>query len=246
MPRVTDRGDFGHHRNDMLDALTRETSTVPPHDDACDCDAFLLGTGLLFAAAALGARTKASAIRALRSRSSTRAFTGFDEKEVNVESKSFQCRTRICLVNHFRGRVSCPYGQSRRRERSARRRSPCTVPGNDTSRHRPQAGAGRPRRQLPRPAQEGARACAVHRSRGRQGRLLLVPLRRHQRPDAERPDLLRVPRRLHVRAARHVDRQRHHEGLTGSYCIKNTTKYDPGHRLHAGRLRPAATKCRAQ
>jgi len=39
------------------------------------------------------------------------AFSGFSEKEVNVESKSFQCLTRLCLVNHFRGRVSCPYGQ---------------------------------------------------------------------------------------------------------------------------------------
>lgn len=40
-------------------------------------------------------------------------FAGFDEREVNVESKSFQCETRLCLVNHFRGRVSCPYGQDR-------------------------------------------------------------------------------------------------------------------------------------
>jgi hypothetical protein len=39
-------------------------------------------------------------------------FPGFDEREVNVESKSFQCETRLCLVNHFRGRVSCPYGQN--------------------------------------------------------------------------------------------------------------------------------------
>ncbi len=39
-------------------------------------------------------------------------FLGFDQQEVNVESKSFQCETRLCLVNHFRGRVSCPYGQS--------------------------------------------------------------------------------------------------------------------------------------
>jgi hypothetical protein len=38
-------------------------------------------------------------------------FAGFSEKEVNVESKSYQCQTRLCLVNHFRGRVSCPYGQ---------------------------------------------------------------------------------------------------------------------------------------
>jgi hypothetical protein len=39
-------------------------------------------------------------------------FAGFDQKEVNVESKSFQCQTRLCLVNHFQGRVSCPYGQN--------------------------------------------------------------------------------------------------------------------------------------
>jgi hypothetical protein len=38
-------------------------------------------------------------------------FNGFSDQEVNVESKSFQCQTRLCLVNHFQGRVSCPYGQ---------------------------------------------------------------------------------------------------------------------------------------
>ena len=46
-------------------------------------------------------------------------FSGFDPGEVNVESHSFQCLTRLCLVNHFRGRVTCPYGQS------------CTTPAND-------------------------------------------------------------------------------------------------------------------
>jgi hypothetical protein len=39
-------------------------------------------------------------------------FGGFQIGEVNVESKSFQCQTRLCLVNHFQGRVSCPYGQT--------------------------------------------------------------------------------------------------------------------------------------
>jgi len=38
-------------------------------------------------------------------------FLGFNRDEVNVESKSFQCQTRLCLVNHFQGRVTCPYGQ---------------------------------------------------------------------------------------------------------------------------------------
>jgi hypothetical protein len=37
-------------------------------------------------------------------------FTGFSLREVNVESRSYQCETRVCLVNKFQGRVSCPYG----------------------------------------------------------------------------------------------------------------------------------------
>jgi hypothetical protein len=41
----------------------------------------------------------------------TQGFSGYAPKEVNVESKSFQCETRVCLVNHFQGRVSCKYGQ---------------------------------------------------------------------------------------------------------------------------------------
>ncbi len=39
-------------------------------------------------------------------------FNGFQVTEVNVESRSFQCETRLCLVNHFQGRVSCRLGQT--------------------------------------------------------------------------------------------------------------------------------------
>ncbi len=39
-------------------------------------------------------------------------FGGFQEREVNVESGSPSCATSVCLINHFRGRVSCPYGQT--------------------------------------------------------------------------------------------------------------------------------------
>lgn len=41
-----------------------------------------------------------------------RGFSGYAASEVNIESRSFQCETRLCLVNHFQGRVSCPYGQT--------------------------------------------------------------------------------------------------------------------------------------
>lgn len=37
-------------------------------------------------------------------------FAGFSEQEVNVESKSLQCETNLCLVNHFRGRTDQPQG----------------------------------------------------------------------------------------------------------------------------------------
>jgi hypothetical protein len=55
------------------------------------------------------------------------SFTGYGETEVNVESRSFQCETRVCLVNHFRGRVSCPYGQTA---------DDLKLPGNDPRRCR--------------------------------------------------------------------------------------------------------------
>ena len=39
-------------------------------------------------------------------------FNGFQVTETNAESRSFQCETRLCLVNHFQGRVSCRVGQT--------------------------------------------------------------------------------------------------------------------------------------
>ena len=61
------------------------------------------------------------------------SFNGFDPKEVNVESKSFQCQTRLCLVNHFQGRVSCPYGQDKSGNAVSGAKLPCATPGGDTS-----------------------------------------------------------------------------------------------------------------
>jgi hypothetical protein len=37
-------------------------------------------------------------------------FNGFAVGEVTVQSRSYECETRVCLVNRFQGRVSCPYG----------------------------------------------------------------------------------------------------------------------------------------
>ncbi len=38
-------------------------------------------------------------------------FRGFSQDGVYAESRSFSCQSRICLVNHYRGRTSCPNGQ---------------------------------------------------------------------------------------------------------------------------------------
>ena len=40
------------------------------------------------------------------------SFGGFNEREVAIETKSRSCSSGVCLVNHFRGRVSCPYGEA--------------------------------------------------------------------------------------------------------------------------------------
>jgi hypothetical protein len=62
-------------------------------------------------------------------------FNNFAVSEVNVESKSFQCQTRLCLVNHFQGRVSCPYGQTTANQALVNGLPGCGVPGSkaDTS-----------------------------------------------------------------------------------------------------------------
>jgi hypothetical protein len=54
-------------------------------------------------------------------------FSGYSVTEVNLESRSFQCETRLCLVNHFQGRVTCPYGQVEMDMRPENQR--CHVPG---------------------------------------------------------------------------------------------------------------------
>jgi hypothetical protein len=60
-------------------------------------------------------------------------FGSYDSTEVNVESRSFQCETRVCLVNHFQGRVSCPYGQTEDAIATLQPNDPkrCRVPGTN-------------------------------------------------------------------------------------------------------------------
>ncbi len=59
-------------------------------------------------------------------------FPGYNVGEVNAEAKSFQCETRLCLVNHFQGRVSCKYGQAAPTVGQDTKTINCTVPGDPT------------------------------------------------------------------------------------------------------------------
>lgn len=98
---------------DMLDALLTKRLPSRPRMTRAILTSFLVGSGLLLLAAiSPGCKDEGVGDPCTPEQEYDPAFLGFDEKEVNVESKSFQCRTRICLVNHFRGRASCTYGQS--------------------------------------------------------------------------------------------------------------------------------------
>jgi hypothetical protein len=39
-------------------------------------------------------------------------FSGFEVTEFAVDVPADGCETNLCLVNHFQGRTSCPYGQT--------------------------------------------------------------------------------------------------------------------------------------
>jgi hypothetical protein len=111
----------------MLDDLRAEGLAFRPTMNRVILTVFLVGTALLLAIPAC--KDEGVGDPCTPEQEYDPSFLGFDEKEVNVESKSFQCRTRICLVNHFRGRASCPYGQPS--EGTAPSGS-CTVPGTAT------------------------------------------------------------------------------------------------------------------
>src|SRR6185369_7822415 len=70
-------------------------------------------------------------------------FNGFQVTETNVESRSFQCETRLCLVNHFQGRVSCRLGQASQVDASgnplpgAAFDPKCSIPGTKVNKQDP-------------------------------------------------------------------------------------------------------------
>lgn len=141
------------------------------------------------------------------------AFSGYSEEEVNVESRSFQCETRVCLVNHFRGRVSCPYGQDQA--------AIDTLPGNDPNRcHIPGTGGNQDHDivQVPvSPQLEERRASrAVYCSC------------RCANADGSSDDDANYCKCPSGYSCTHLidDLGLGNEQLAGAYCVRNGTKYD--------------------
>ncbi|HEX6274804.1 MAG TPA: hypothetical protein VFZ53_17300 [Polyangiaceae bacterium] len=89
--------------------------------------ACLGGETLDFTAPALNGRVGDPCVPSLEGSS---VFSGSHALDMAVETASPACETGICLVNHFQGRVSCPYGQTREQ---AERSPECFLPWSDAA-----------------------------------------------------------------------------------------------------------------
>lgn len=153
-------------------------------------------------------------------------FSGFSIKEVNIESKSFQCQTRLCLVNHYRGRTSCPTGQDANGvglnpsdPKSTAKPEACLVPGTTTKVTGPTGASLNPRKKACVPSQCSKRkkenavycSCRCANSQGQTNDGAIY---------CGCPDGFTCSKLVSSTG-------RGNEGLTGSYCIKNATEYDP-------------------
>jgi hypothetical protein len=55
-------------------------------------------------------------------------FSGYAVTEVSIETLATECDTGMCVTNHFRGRASCPYGQTAEQAATA---PACFIPDSD-------------------------------------------------------------------------------------------------------------------
>ncbi len=59
------------------------------------------------------------------------AYGGATEQEIGLDTGSMACGGALCLSNHFRGRVSCPYGQDKM-GKALSGSTACVLPGTAT------------------------------------------------------------------------------------------------------------------
>ena len=58
-------------------------------------------------------------------------YGGASESGAQIEDRSFQCETRVCLIKHFRGRVTCPFGNTLGGSLYSGDDKDCVVPGTN-------------------------------------------------------------------------------------------------------------------
>jgi len=215
--------------------MTRSTSSVSPVRTASSVMALLAACLFVGFVAGPGCQVNGVGDPCIPDEEYVVNFAGFSEQEVNVESKSFQCRTRLCLANHFRGRASCPYGQG------ADGTSPaglpmtdpnamtCVIPGTNIPvtpelNPNPDGGAGIPIVPTPK-AGDTVQAQCVDRTAA----LTVYCSCRCANVDGQTndganycacPDGYACTQLVTSIGAGDT-------GLTGAYCIKNNTAYDP-------------------
>lgn len=139
-------------------------------------------------------------------------FGGYGVGEVNVESKSFQCETRLCLVNAFQGRVSCPYGQEEEHIAAGDPARICKIPGTDGTRPEDRVTVPVAAQLIDRrPDKTVYCSCRCANAEG-------------NTDDGQRycecPDGFQCTRLVE-------DVGLGSANLAGSYCIKNDSEYDP-------------------
>jgi hypothetical protein len=214
---------------DVLDDL--DTEKVPSRRKMTRAivTALLLAVGLLLASPGCGDEGVGDPCTPEQEYDPT--FNAFDEKEVNVESKSFQCRTRVCLVNHFRGRVSCPYGQTSDGAPPTGAGA-CVVPGTTTL-ITGDPNDIRKKELVPPQCVDRAADKAVYCS------CRCADINGQKPSDqafCDCPDGFTCTPLV-------TSIGKGNEGLTGSYCIKSGTKYDANTACNQGDCDPTAKKC---
>jgi hypothetical protein len=92
-------------------ANTRNQANVEVHRVRGIMKNLLLLLAALAGVGSVGCQSSGIGDPCINEREHDQAFTGFSASEIFVESRSFQCKSRVCLVANFQGRASCPYGQ---------------------------------------------------------------------------------------------------------------------------------------
>jgi hypothetical protein len=64
------------------------------------------------------------------SQESSATFAGFNYHELTLDENNPACGGDVCLVNHFQGLTSCPYGQQQDGGAPSDASAACTVPGS--------------------------------------------------------------------------------------------------------------------